>query len=174
MNKNELRKKYKLIRKNISNKKEQDNLIYNEIIKNKHILNCSTLLLYVSFNSEVDTLKIIEYFLNNKRIAVPKIENNIINFYYINSLNDLKVGLFGILEPTTQEKVNNYENTTCIVPGICFDKNNYRIGYGKGFYDKFLSNKNIYTIGICYKETLINKIPIDKYDISLNEIISTK
>ena len=112
--------------------------------------------------------------LDCEKHCEAKIENNIINFYYINSLNDLKVGLFGILEPTTQEKVNNYENTTCIVPGICFDKNNYRIGYGKGFYDKFLSNKNIYTIGICYKETLINKIPIDKYDISLNEIISTK
>ena len=93
-------------------------------------------------------------------------------FYYINSLNDLKNGYFNILEPTTNKKVIDFKDTTCIVPGICFDINNYRIGYGKGFYDRFLSNKNIYTIGLSYKETLIKKIPIDKYDINLNEVIT--
>ena len=120
----------------------------------------------------VDTINIIKYFLGKKKIAVPKIEDNTMNFYYINSLNDLKPGYFNILEPATNLKVETFTNTTCIVPAICYDSNNYRVGYGKGFYDKFLTNKNIYTIGISYKETLINKIPIDKYDINLNEVIS--
>lgn len=172
MNKNELREFYKIVRKNIQNKEEQNSIILNKVIMNKEVLKCSTLLIYVSFNDEVDTINIIKYFLGKKKIAVPRIENNIMNFYYINSLNDLRKGYFNILEPTTNLKVETFTNTTCIVPAICYDSNNYRVGYGKGFYDKFLSNKNIYTIGISYKETLINKIPIDKYDINLNEVIS--
>lgn len=172
MNKNELRKFYKIVRKNIQNKEEQNSIILNKVIANKKVLDSSTLLIYVSFNDEVDTINIIKYFLGKKKIAVPKIEDNTMNFYYINSLNDLKPGYFNILEPATNLKVETFTNTTCIVPAICYDSNNYRIGYGKGFYDKFLANKNIYTIGISYKETLINKIPIDKYDINLNEVIS--
>lgn len=171
MNKLELREKYKIIRKNIQNKEEQNSIILNKIITNKKILKSSTLLIYVSFNHEVDTINIIKYFLGKNKIAVPKIENNTMSFYYINSLNDLRIGLYNILEPTTNKKVIDFNNTTCIVPGICFDTNNYRIGYGKGYYDRFLSNKNIYTIGLSYKETLINKIPIDEHDIKLNEII---
>lgn len=172
MNKNKLRENYKIIRKNIQNKEEQNSIIFNKVITNKKILKSSTLLTYVSFNDEIDTINIIKYFLGKKKIAVPKIENNTMYFYYINSLNDLKNGYFNILEPTTNKKVIDFKDTTCIVPGICFDINNYRIGYGKGFYDRFLSNKNIYTICLSYKETLIKKIPIDKYDINLNEVIT--
>lgn len=88
MNKNELRKFYKIVRKNIQNKEEQNSIILNKVIANKKVLDSSTLLIYVSFNDEVDTINIIKYFLGKKKIAVPKIEDNTMNFYYINSLND--------------------------------------------------------------------------------------
>lgn len=172
MNKNELRKKYKEVRKNIYNKEELNNIIFNKVINNKKVLSCNTILIYVSFNDEVDTINIIKYFLGKKKIAVPRIENNIMNFYYINSLNDLKEGYFNILEPTTNNKVKDYNNSICITPGICFDSNNYRVGYGKGYYDRFLSDKNIYTIGISYKDTIVKKIDTDKHDIKLNEVIT--
>ena len=125
----------------------------------------------VSFNNEVDTLNIIKYFLKKKKIAVPKINSDEMDFYYIESLKDLSQGSFNILEPTTNNKVTNFNNSICIVPGLCFDKENYRLGYAKGYYDKFLSNKNIYTIGLSYKETIIKKLPIDKYDIKLDKVI---
>lgn len=170
--KNELRIKYRLLRKNISNKNHKDNLIYNKVIKNKHILNSDIALIYVSNYEEIDTINIINYLLKTKKVAVPKIEENIMNFYYINSINELKPGYFNILEPTTNNKVISFNNCVCITPGICFSHSNYRIGYGKGFYDKFFSNNDIYKIGLCYKECYIKEDFNDKYDIKVDEVIT--
>lgn len=171
MNKNELRKIYKYIRNNIKDRNIQNEIIFNKVISLEKVKKAYTILIYVSFNNEVDTLNIIKYFLGKKKVAVPKVNGNEMNFYYIDSFNDLSKGSFNILEPITTNKVTNFDNSICIVPGLCFDKENYRLGYGKGYYDKFLSNKNIYTIGLSYKETIIKKLPIDKYDIKLDKVI---
>lgn len=172
MNKNELRKQFKQVRKSIKDKKNKDNTIFNKVINNTKITESNTILLYASLNDEVDTINLIKYFLNKKIIALPKVENDIMNFYIINSIDDLKEGYYHILEPITNNKLNSFENATILVPGICFDKNGYRIGYGKGFYDKFLENKNIYSIGLCYKECLIDDTFHDNHDIKVNEIIT--
>ena len=173
MNKDDMREKYKIIRKNIINREDKDQIIFMKLLKNLHIKKVNTILIYVSTEYEVNTLKVISNFLNNKKIAVPKVENGIINFYYINSLDDLKLGYHNIYEPISLLKVESFCDSVCIVPGICFDKNNYRIGYGKGFYDKFLSkNKDLYTIGLCYKECLVKNIPINSYDCFVDKVIT--
>lgn len=174
MNKNDLRKKYKLIRSNISNKENKNKIIFDNIIKNEQIKKCKVIMTYISFNDEVDTLNLINYFLDKKIIAVPKVNKDYMDFYIINSLKDLKKGTFGILEPTSNNKLNNFDNSVCIIPGICFDKKGNRIGYGKGYYDKYLKDKNIYKIGLCFKECLVNKIDSDTHDIKIDEIISSK
>ena len=76
MNKEELTRKYRFIRKNISKKELKDNIIYNKIINNENILNCDIVLIYVSNSEEINTLNIINRLLNTKKVAVPKIENN--------------------------------------------------------------------------------------------------
>lgn len=171
--KKDLREKYINIRKNIRNKEIKDNIIFNKVINNKFIKQCSLILIYVSCHNEVDTIELIKYFLNHKKqLAVPKIENDIMKFYYIKDLSDLSLGYFNILEPMTKEKVINFSNCVSITPGICFSKDNYRIGYGKGFYDKFYQKHNIYKIGLCYKECMLDNIPSDIHDISLDEVIT--
>lgn len=170
--KQELRKKYLSIRNNIKDKDIKDNIIYNRIISDIDILNKDLILIYVSYNSEVDTIKIINYFLDKKKVAVPRIDNGIMNFYYIDSINDLKIGYFGILEPINNDKVTNFDNCISITPGICFDKLGYRIGYGKGFYDKFYAKHHVYKVGLCYKECLIDNIDFNEYDISVDKVIT--
>lgn len=172
MKKEFLRKKYKEKRDNIKNKVTKDNLIYQKVINNKDILSSKTLLIYISINSEVDTIKIINYFLNTKNIAVPKIIDNNMFFCYVTNLNDLTPGKYNIPEPTNENIVTDFDNAICIVPGICYDKENYRIGYGKGYYDRFLSKNKIKTIGLCYKECMIEKIDNDKYDYKIDEVIT--
>lgn len=172
MKKEFLRKKYKEKRDNIKNKVTKDNLIYQKVINNKDILSSKTLLIYISINSEVDTIKIINYFLNTKNIAVPKIIDNDMFFCYITNLNDLTSGKYNIPEPTNENIVTDFDNSICIVPGICYDKENYRVGYGKGYYDRFLSKNKIKTIGLCYKECMIEKIDNDKYDYKIDEVIT--
>lgn len=172
MKKEFLRKKYKEKRDNIKNKVTKDNLIYQKVINNKDILSSKTLLIYISINSEIDTIKIINYFLNTKNIAVPKIIDNNMFFCYVTNLNDLTPGKYNIPEPTNENIVTDFDNAICIVPGICYDKKNYRVGYGKGYYDKFLSKNKIKTIGLCYKECMIEKIDNDKYDYKIDEVIT--
>ena len=172
MKKEFLRKKYKEKRDNIKNKVTKDNLIYQKVINNKDILSSKTLLIYISIKSEVDTIKIINYFLNTKNIAVPKIIDNDMFFCYVTNLNELTSGKYNIPEPTNENIVTDFDNAICIVPGICYDKENYRIGYGKGYYDRFLSKNKIKTIGLCYKECMIEKIDNDKYDYKIDEVIT--
>ena len=172
MKKEFLRKKYKEKRDNIKNKVTKDNLIYQKVINNKDILSSKTLLIYISINSEIDTIKIINYFLNTKNIAVPKIIDNNMYFCYVTNLNELTSGKYNIPEPTNENIVTDFDNAICIVPGICYDKENYRIGYGKGYYDIFLSKNKIKTIGLCYKECMIEKIDNDKYDYKIDEVIT--
>lgn len=172
MKKEFLRKKYKEKRDNIKNKVTKDNLIYQKVINNKDILSSKTLLIYISINSEVDTTKIINYFLNTKNIAVPKIIDNDMFFCYVTNLNELTPGKYNIPEPTNENIVTDFDNAICIVPGICYDKKNYRVGYGKGYYDRFLSKNKIKTIGLCYKECMIEKINNDKYDYKIDEVIT--
>lgn len=172
MKKEFLRKKYKEKRDNIKNKVTKDNLIYQKVINNKDILSSKTLLIYISINNEVDTIKIINYFLNTKNIAVPKIIDNDMFFCYVTNLNELTSGKYNIPEPTNENIVTDFDNAICIVPGICYDKKNYRVGYGKGYYDRFLSKNKIKTIGLCYKECMIEKIDNDKYDYKIDEVIT--
>lgn len=174
MNKQILRNKYKEIRKNIKNKEKLDNIIFNKIINLEEYKKSDLILTYVSLKEEVDTIKLIKYCLKEgKKVAVPKCEGNDIVFYYISSIEDLVEGTFGILEPKTKRKVTNFTNSICIVPGISFDKQNNRIGYGRGFYDRFLENYTGIKIGLEYRECICEKIDIDGNDRKMDKIITS-
>ena len=104
-----------------------------------------------------------KHFKNTYNILVEHNANTILGCWVINHK---------FKGTTSNDKVTS-NNCVCIVPGICFDKNGYRIGYGKGYYDKYLSNKSIYKIGICFKECLIDNMPHDLYDIKVDLIVSS-
>lgn len=89
-----LRSKYKEIRRIIIDKEDRDNIIFNKVINNIKVNNASIILTYVSTKEEVDTISIIKHFLGKKKVAVPRIDNGIMNFYYINSLDELMEGYF--------------------------------------------------------------------------------
>ena len=99
-----LRSKYKEIRRSIIDKEDRDDIIFNRVINNTKVIDADTLLLYVSNKEEVDTINIIKYFIDKKKIGVPRIDNGIMNFYYINSLDELMEGYFGILEPISRSE----------------------------------------------------------------------
>lgn len=172
MNKSILRNRYKEIRRRIKNKELLDNSIFNRVIELKEYKQAKLILIYVALKEEVDTLKIIEYSLKaGKRVAVPKCEGDNIVFYRINTLSDLEEGSFRILEPKTNEVINNFTDSICIIPGIAFDKENNRLGYGRGFYDRFLEKYEGTKIGLTYKECICDKIDGEITDIKMDKII---
>ena len=89
------------------------------------------------------------------------------------------VSLFAWINNTPNADAADYKHKNdidlVIVPGVCFDKEKNRIGFGKGYYDRFLQNANINTIGICFEEQIVeNRIPITEYDVKIKKIITDK
>ena len=168
-----LREEVKLKRKEVLNKKDLDEIIMIKLLKNKYIINSQDILVYISKELEVDTINLINELIKlKKNLYAPRIEGDIIKFYKFNDLNELKRNKFKILEPISNKEIKNYKNSCIIVPGLLFDKNNNRLGYGGGYYDKFLSNKIIYKIGICYSCFLVDKLIVDSHDIKMDEVIT--
>ncbi|MBI4447383.1 5-formyltetrahydrofolate cyclo-ligase [Candidatus Woesearchaeota archaeon] len=129
---------------------------------------------YASFNNEVATYEMINDSLPNKKVALPKVEpaRKALEMHYITSLDNLKNGVYGISEPIKGNKANLEEIDVIIVPGIAFDLDCNRLGYGKGYYDKLLQNFKGVKIGLAYEFQLVEKIPTKKFDIPLDFIIT--
>ena len=172
--KKSLRKKYLLLRKDVSGREEKDSIIYDKVISNDKVTLADTILIYVSLDDEVDTRKLINYFLAyGKKVAVCKVLGKEMNFYYINSFDDLALGYKNILEPKEYcIEVSDFSSSISITPGICFNRVGYRIGYGGGYYDRFYDKVSLYKIGLCYKEFLIDDAFNDIYDVAVDEIIT--
>lgn len=171
MSKAKFRAELKEIRKNIQNKGIKNTKIAENFFS---IINdYNTVLLYLSFNDEVDTYKIAEILMQNKiEVYAPKTYGNYMEFYQIESLNDLEEGKFGIKEPKITKKYTHHEKAICIVPGLGFDLNHNRIGYGRGYYDKFLQKNNVISLALCYNEQILPFIPTDEHDQKIDIIIT--
>ena len=179
---NMFRRRYYALRASINPQKRQ---IMNECILVKLLsltqdLECKLLLSYVSTEFEVDTKNLINLVLcAGIDVAVPKCKDSLneIEFYRINSISELVKGRYGLLEPQGEpaKKATYYKNSLCIVPGICFDRHGNRMGYGKGFYDRFLTNFSGVSVGICYSVQLSDEdLPIASHDVPLNIIFTEK
>ena len=176
MNKNELRKEF-LIKRNelTSNYREfaSHNIIKN-IEDNELFKSAKSIFIYVSFGSEVETYTLIKKYINTKTIYVPKIVDNDMKLVQINDFDNLIRSNFGILEP----KENIFHDGSVdlvITPSVVFSKDGFRIGYGKGYYDKFFAKKlHKYSIGVSFDKLLQNKVPTDAHDIAVDYIITEK
>ena len=133
---------------------------------------------YVNYQNEVITTDLIEQTIaKGKRIYVPKVIGNEMNFFRIVTIDDLVEGYKGILEPKEgldkPGLFNNNYNKIMIMPGLAFDINMHRIGYGGGFYDKYLDWNPMFTkIAICYDFQVLDEIPYEAFDQQPDIIIT--
>ncbi len=171
--KNELRREL-LKRRGEVNNSEAERAVFEKIIKEDAFLTAEVIFCYVSYGSEVGTRLLIRESLRlGKTLVVPKCTdyNGHMIGIEIKSEDDLKKGMFGIFEPEGEE-FEREKIDLAIVPGIAFDKEGFRLGYGKGYYDRFLKGLKAKTIGICHKHLLFDKLPRGKYDIPVGKVIS--
>lgn len=155
-----------------------DESIFNRFISSEFYKKAVTIFAFVSFKSEVDTHRIIKYATEDgKTIYVPKIQSKEkgIEIFKIEGFDQLKKGYFGILEPV-EDCVPADKNTIDLIlmPGVAFDRLGGRLGYGAGFYDRFLSgmDKKANKIALAYHFQILNRIPVDKYDIPIDGVIT--
>ena len=177
LTKQELRKILREQRREIADKETADSLIFDRFIRSEYYQRAETILCYVSLEEEISTDEIISRSLQDgKKVAVPLCEDTEghMHFHLIHSLNDLVNGFFGVREPIKEKciKLTDFQGAVIIVPGISFNKEGYRIGYGKGYYDRFLKNFPFISIGLCYN-SLIHPLPIaEDYDIPVDIIMT--
>lgn len=159
-------------------KKEYDYLIFKQIINSELYKNSKKIFTYISFGSEVDTKNFIKYALeNNKEIYVPKTDkvNKEMVAVKINSLNNMSVDKWGVLEPKDVDKNDIGKNFDLIImPGVAFDKEGNRIGYGGGYYDKYIAQLEHIenTLALSYDFQIVKNIKSELHDIKVNFIIT--
>lgn len=136
-------------------------------------MNADWIYAYIACRNELETADIISWCLSHgKQVAVPKVQGEIMHFYEITALSDCVPGAFGILEPAGEEKDRITTPGFMLVPGLAFDKNGNRLGYGGGFYDKYLdTHKGIQTAALGYDFQLVEKIPVETHDKKMDYIV---
>ena len=137
---------------------------------------CDALFIYAPIKSEADPTYLFEIAKkNNLNIAFPiSIKDTFeLDFRFVDSIDELCSGAYGIREPRNNaQRATFTEKSICIVPALAFDSNGNRLGYGKGFYDRFLKSFNGLSIGITYAELKCSALPHDNTDIPVDIIIT--
>ena len=175
----------KAIRKTLLSKRKdiplEKKVIYDKeisklITESDYFKNAEQVLVFASANDEFDTRYIIERCrCQYKRVFYPVCIDNAGNmeFLKVESVGDLQYGMYNILEPKpTCKKYIPKENDIVIVPALSVDKNGFRLGYGKGYYDRFLKAFNGVSICPCYEELITNTLPTDENDIKINIFVT--
>ena len=140
-------------------------------------------LAFLSMKDEIDTIPILNAALDQgKTLTVPRVVGPDLVFYQIQDLEkDVAPGAFGILEPVSglcpvAVETLSEHHSVALVPGLAFDKENFRLGRGKGFYDRFLASAgdSLYKIGIGYSFQLVEKVPREPHDKALDLVITSR
>ncbi len=178
MDKKSLRKVLLEKRRNIPKNKKAlyDKQISEKIIQSDYFKKANQVLVFASAEDEFDTRYIVEKCrLEYKRVFYPLcLDNNgKMEFRKADSVGDLTLGMYNILEPKRECKQYKFqENDIVIVPCLSVDKNGYRIGYGKGYYDRFLKEFRGVSICPCYDEMITDTLPTDENDIRINVTVT--
>ena len=175
--KKELRAILKEQRRAVKNKEEKNRDIISKILAMPEVKNAEALFVFYPLKDEVNLLPVAEYgFREGKKVGFPLCEdkNGNMSFRLVNSLSELKEGSFGIKEPDENTSELPPKKAVIFLPALAIDKEGYRLGYGKGYYDRYLAKYAYlkpYTVGVIYKELIFDKLPRGEYDIPCDAVV---
>lgn len=128
---------------------------------------------YLSYNQEVRTDALLRQAqADGKRVAVPKVEGDHLVFYWLDDLDRVREGYRGIPEPYGTEPAADDPTALVLMPGLAFDPSGHRMGYGGGFYDKFLAAEPHPTLALCYDFQLLPHLETEQHDIPVDAVLS--
>ncbi|MEE1320570.1 MAG: 5-formyltetrahydrofolate cyclo-ligase [Acutalibacteraceae bacterium] len=174
-----LRVKYREIRKNIPDRKAKEKSIADRILQSELYKSCSSLFIYSATGSEVNLDSVFKKALSDgKNVALPLCtdrEGNM-EFYFLSDESQLKCGMYGIKEPIKEVCIaaESDKYSLCLVPGLSFDRYGGRLGYGKGYYDRFLPEFKGISAGVCFEGCISDGLILDEHDKKVNYLISDK
>lgn len=175
MNKQELRQAIRARKRAMT---EEDILRRSEILAEKFARSnayraAKTIYGYLPYNQEVRTVPMLRRALEEgKRVAVPKVYGDDMKFIYLDDLSQVAKGYAGIPEPVADGPVAQDETALVLMPGLAFDRAGHRIGYGGGFYDKFLAREPHHpTVALCYDFQVMDRVETEEFDIPVDLVI---
>ena len=175
MDKKELRSRIRQRKRAMS---EEEILLRSEklgelFLKSEAYRNARTIYGYLPYNQEVRTTPMLAQALKDgKKVAVPKVYGNEMKFIYLSDLNQVEKGYSGIPEPIADGPIGDDETALVLMPGMAFDPQGHRIGYGGGFYDKFLAEEpNHPTLALCYEFQVLPHLETEEHDIPVDCVI---
>ena len=175
MNKKELRAQIKAAKKAMTPQQieslSQD--LCRQFLETEAYKNANTVYGYLPYNQEVRTWALLEQALKDgKKVAVPKVYDDEMRFIYLDDLTAIFDGYCGIPEPVADEPVAHDPNALVLMPGLAFDKEGHRIGYGGGFYDRFLEEEpNHPTVALCYHFQMLDHLDTEEHDIPVDQVL---
>lgn len=158
-----------------TDREERCQSIFRKVTEHPAFLRADLIYSFVDAKGEVDTHQIIrEAWRQGKWVAVPRIEKHEMHFYYITEFNQLEPGGFGISEPTADcQPAAGIDSALMIMPGMVFDREGHRIGYGGGYYDRYLAeHRGLPTIAVAFDLQVLEQIPSEAHDIKPNILIT--
>ena len=175
--KNLIRKQMKQLRADMTRTErfEKSMQIFEQLITVPEFKRADRIYTYVSMDNEIDTIMLIDYSLSlEKRVFVPRVSGKDMEFYEISDISELNPGYMGIHEPDINGKEPDYSRTGFMcMPGLAFDRSYNRIGYGGGFYDRYLSVENkLYKAALAYEAQLLESIPAQDGDVRPDMIVT--
>ena len=171
MDKKELRKKYTKVRADVEDKEGKDRLIRKNLRELEIYKKAKSVFVFISYKSEVDTRGIIEDILaDGKKLLVPLVKGSEMIAVEVRGIDDLEPNKMGILEPKSGKEVTDVDLT--ITPGLAFDKDGYRLGYGGGYYDKFFAKVDTIRMGIGYSDQYVESLVHEDYDKALEYLLT--
>ena len=162
-------------------KKRRDDAICRAAVSLVSFRYAEYVLLYAATENEIQIRDIaIEALNRGKKIAFPRCdkETHTMQYHIVSSLDELAPDTYGILEPPPENPIYDPEtdlgSAICFVPGLVYDKAGYRLGYGKGFYDRYLSHFSGCTLGVVYSDYILPVVPRGRFDVSVNILLTEK
>ena len=175
MDKKALRSQIKAVKKAMTPEEiEQLSVsLCHQFLQTQEYRNAATIYGYLPYNQEVRTWCLLEQALRDgKRVAVPKVYGEEMRFIYLDDLQAVSDGYAGIPEPIADEPVANDPKALVLMPGLAFDREGHRIGYGGGFYDRFLENEPEHpTVALCYHFQLLDHLDTEEHDIPVDRVL---
>lgn len=144
--------------------------IQDHIVRSTIFLRAKTVALYMPIRGEADVLPLL--IASEKKIVFPKVNDNMLIFCPAKSIDECCPGCYGIPEPSSPP-VRVDEIDLVVVPGVVFDHFGYRIGYGKGFYDRLImKHPKMNTMGVCFDDFFVDRLPRDPWDVNVDSVVT--
>lgn len=178
--KDELREKYLAARASmdLDVKADRDGRICKAAVALVSFRYAEYVLMYAPLDNEIDVMPIAEAaWKSGKKVAFPKCDKatHTMKYHIVSSADELEVDSYGIREPRADAEVYDPSwggSAVCFVPGLLYDKSGYRLGYGKGFYDRYLSDFKGSRIGIVYSDYIMQNVPRGRFDVSVDILLT--